>query len=514
MPLPENSLRWALDHLNKLGDSDLFPRPAELDAITPLVDDFVATLSTAEVSTLGWGAARRFMVPKDQYSFRRATQLNIRDSLILTAIVHAYGEGIKRRRRPIQDGQVYSYRFEPQSDHWLYNRDIDWSAFWQRTYDLASEYPWALTADITDFYNQIYHHTVENQLVEAGFPNPATKWTVGLLETLTAKVSRGVPVGPHAAHLLAEATLIPIDNSLASRGAVFVRFVDDVIIFATSESEAGKRLYQLAEILDKQQRLVLNKSKTEILTSVDLKAKCEAMLSERPINDFEAELVTIIRKYSKGNPYQAVLVSEISPEDLHHLRAEVLEAVISDYLASSPVNFIRLRWLLRRLAQVGHPGAVDYCLAHLDELTPALADVCHYILSAAPNYKGDLHAVGGRIIDALQHDLISESEYLQLCLISLLSRNGALDHFGRLAAMFTNASPSLRREIVLAARLGPHADWLRELKETFGGMDEWTRQAFIVACKSLPQEERKFFLNSLPKIGGLEDLLKKWAKQD
>jgi hypothetical protein len=79
--------------------------------------------------------------------------------------------------------------------------------------------------------------------------------------------------------------------------------------------------------------------------------------------------------------------------------------------------------------------------------------------------------------------------------------------------MFTNASPSLRREIVLAARLGPHADWLRELKETFGGMDEWTRQAFIVACKSLPQEERKFFLNSLPKSGGLEDLLKKWAKQ-
>ena len=139
--------------------------------------------------------------------------------------------------------------------------------------------------------------------------------------------------------------------------------------------------------------------------------------------------------------------------------------------------------------------------------------MCHYILSAAPNYKGDLHAVGGRIIDALQHDLISESEYLQLCLISLLSRNGALDHFGRLAAMFTNASPSLRREIILAARLGPHADWLRELKETFGGMDEWTRQAFIVACKSLPQEERKFFLNSLPKSGGLEDLLKKWAKQ-
>jgi retron-type reverse transcriptase len=513
MPLAEDSLRWALNHLNKLGDSDLFPRPAELDAMTPLADELIASLSSSEISALGWGAARRFMVPKDQYSFRRATQLNVRDSLILTAIMHEYGEGIENRRRPVQDEQVFSYRFEPQSDNWLYNRDIDWNAFWQRALDLTSKHAWALTADITDFYNQIYHHTVENQLIEAEFPNPARKWTMGLLETLTAKVSRGVPVGPHAAHLLAEATLIPIDNSLASRGAVFIRFVDDVIIFTSSEMEARKLLYQLTEILDKQQRLVLNKSKTEILTAESLRAKCETMLSERPINDFEAQLVTIIRKYSGGNPYQAVLVSEISPEDLHHLRAEVLEAVITDYLEATPINFIRLRWLLRRLSQVGHPGAVDYCLAHLDELTPALADACHYILSASANYKGDLNAVGARIINALQHDLIAQSEYLQLCLISLLSRNGALDHFEKLAAMFTNANPSLRREIILAARLGPHSDWLRELKEMSSGMDDWTRQAYIVACKSLPQEERKFFLNSLPKGDAVEELLKKWAKQ-
>jgi hypothetical protein len=25
--------------------------------------------------------------------------------------------------------KFFSYRFEPQSDHWLYNRDVDWNAF-------------------------------------------------------------------------------------------------------------------------------------------------------------------------------------------------------------------------------------------------------------------------------------------------------------------------------------------------------------------------------------------------
>ena len=33
MPLTKDSVEWALDHLLALGDSDLFPRPAELDVL-------------------------------------------------------------------------------------------------------------------------------------------------------------------------------------------------------------------------------------------------------------------------------------------------------------------------------------------------------------------------------------------------------------------------------------------------------------------------------------------------
>jgi hypothetical protein len=33
---------------------------------------------------------------------------------------------------------------------------------------LAGKYPYIVKTDIVDFYNQIYHHTLENQIDECG----------------------------------------------------------------------------------------------------------------------------------------------------------------------------------------------------------------------------------------------------------------------------------------------------------------------------------------------------------
>jgi retron-type reverse transcriptase len=108
----------------------------------------------------------------------------------------------------------------------------------------------------------------------------------------------------------------PVDNSLVSHGIDFLRFVDDIIVFGKSERECRKRLYEVADILDKQQRLILNPAKTKLTATDWLMEHCRGMIEDRPINDLEDHLLSIIRKHSKGNPYKAVLLSEINPEDL------------------------------------------------------------------------------------------------------------------------------------------------------------------------------------------------------
>ena len=197
MTLNASSLNWAIDFVVTHSDGDLFPKVLEVEAIQTLRSEFVKLIEGKDLSPFGVGAHRRFIVQKDEISYRQATQLHPQDSILLSAVVHQYGQGIENRRLP--PNYVFSYRFAPTSQHGLYGSQTAWNDFWTAAHAKSSQCFTVLYCDIADFYNQIYHHTVENQLIASGFPNQVIKWVLKLLGSTTAGVSRGIPIGPHGA---------------------------------------------------------------------------------------------------------------------------------------------------------------------------------------------------------------------------------------------------------------------------------------------------------------------------
>ncbi len=513
MKLSSSAVEWAIRSLLAQSDTDLFPRPLEFAVLADLLPGSAQKLADIDLSTHNPLAPRRFIVPKDDLSIRAATQFDPLDSVFLTALMYEYGHMIEKRRRPASENTIFSYRFGPSPVGDLYASRNAWNEFWARCLSESAAFTHFLVLDIADFYNQIYHHTLENQLIESGLPNQATRYVLRLLETVSAKVSRGVPVGPHAAHLLAEASLIPVDNSLAARGFRFVRFVDDIIVFASGELSARTTLYQVAEVLDKQQRLQLQKGKTRILDRATFRAYCEGMIEDRPINDLEKQLVSIVAKYSKGDPYRLVFISDLTEEDLRAFQPAVIEQILADYLAQPAPDFVRLRWFLRRLAQVGHPAAISYCLTHFERLVPAISEMCRYFVATGRGGATvDWRAVGAELITLLDNGLVLSNEYFQLSLHSLFALEPQLDHLPFLIQRYKASSPYIRRKIILAAARANVADWLRELKEDAMAMDPWTKRAFLIAARSLPMEERRFFLRFASADSLMEQLIVDWAK--
>lgn len=514
LKLSPDSVEWSIASLNRRSDTDLFPRPVELDALVEAGPQVLTRITALDISQHSPSAPRRFIVPKDDLSYRAATQLDPLDSVILTALIYEFGSGIEQRRIDRSANSIFSYRFAPTADGALYDSGDAWNAFWSQCYEISKSSSFALVVDVADFYNQISHHTLENQLDESGFPREAIKWILDLFKRVTANVSRGIPVGPHPAHLLAEASLIPVDNSLSSRGITFCRFVDDIVLFAESETQARERLYQVAETLDKQQHLQLQRAKTKILTSKDLQDLALSMIEDQPINDLERELLDIIRKYSGGNPYQAVFIGDLSEEELRAFSEPAVLRILDDYLAAKEPNFVRLRWFLRRLAQVGHPAAVRYCIRRLPEMTPALSEICHYLVAvSAANTPIDWPSTGEALLEAFDSNLIQSNEYFQLSLLGVFTREARLDHISRILGRYRGAAPTVRREIILAAAESGAIDWLRELKGDVVGMDPWTKRAFLYAARKLPADERNFFIRSLKLSSILDDIIGKWVRK-
>lgn len=513
MNLNADSIRWAIQSLAKLGDTDLFPVPVEFRVLADSTETYVADISAIDISMHQPGPFRRFIVPKDDMSYRAATQLDPLDNVIFTAIVHQFGSLVETRRRPVDEKSVFSYRFSPSPDGDLYDANESWNKFWRSCFDRSNKAQAMLVVDISDFYNQIYHHTIENQLIESKFPNQVTQWILRLLGSASAKSSRGIPIGPHPTHLLAELSMIPVDNSMAATGMIFCRFVDDIVIFADNQSEARICLYRLAEILDKQQRLHLQKSKTKIYNRTEFEKYCETMVEDRPINDLEEKLIHIISKHSKANPYRTIFLSDLSEEELRAISPEVIEKILSDYLAMAQPDFVRLRWLIRRLAQTRHPAGVSFLLSHFDNLMPALSDICHYFASVGAVGGYDYPVIGGELIRILDNEIIQSNEYFQLSILSMFNRAVELDHTSKVLNRYSTSSQELRREIILTAAASGNSDWLRERKEEFKSMAPWTRRAFLYAAKLLPTDERKYFLRHAVTEDFLENIIIKWAKR-
>ena len=510
MVLKIDSIIWALDFLCNHSDGDLFPKLPEMDVINNDAESFAKVLSSKPLAELIPGACRRFIVPKDEVSYRQATQLDPQDNIILSALIYQYGSGIEARRK--NDDTVFSYRFLPSKEYGLYSRNEAWNRFWIKCYKLSKKFDTILYCDISDFYNQIYHHTVENQLAESGFSNQAIKWIIKLLESTTAGVSRGVPIGPHGIHLIAESTLIPIDNSLSAKGITFCRYADDIILFCKSRVEARSFLSILATTLDTQQRLTLQRHKTKFYNKNNFSDLCHNMIEDRPINPDEDKILKIVKKYSNGDPYQVISYNQISEEDWKQIDTRIIKKIINEYLCQQNVDYIRLRWFYRRLSQIGHIGAIQISLDKFEELGPCLATICSYIASIEIFEENQWKEVGEDLLNLLDQNEIAQNEYFRLSILSLFTKNTHINHISKLIRKYPSSEQFVRREIILAASINDEIDWLRELKESFQSMDSWQKTAYIYSLRSFPKDERKYFINNQTITRPFEQFLAKKVK--
>lgn len=507
MHLKETSLDWALKHVRKEGDTDLFPQPFEFEVIKKYWPTVRTDLKKIQINSHTWQGPRRLMVPKSEFGFRTVCQLDPLDSILFAALIREIGAKIEGKRLPQSQNSVFSYRFNPSASGRLYSASTGWEEFWKVSSTHCDAHPFVLVADLNDFYNQIYHHTIENQLNECGVGTGYWHALRNLLANVTEGVSRGVPIGPHPSHLIAEMSMIPVDQFMQSEGLVFTRYVDDIHVFCTSKLAARSALYKLADFLDKTQKIQFNRQKTRIVESRDYKAVCEENSVDKPINDLEREILKTVRSHTKS-PYERIRIPKLSNDDLAKLSQENIEKVLQGYLEAEEVDYIRLRWFIRRLAQVGVGGGVAFMVRRFDELLPAVAEVGKYFEAAATNFDGEWKDIGDDLLKLYRADVVQASEYLKIVILSLFSRIKDLNHISSLTSLYAESSAMCQRKIMLAAAQAKAASWLSTLKGAYKNADPWNRRAIIYSLRALPKDERDFWLKSVKRrVAGLDILI-------
>jgi hypothetical protein len=268
--LKQNYLEWALDHLQRYSDSDFYPRLFEFEAISHNWSEVKDYLLSIELEDYQPKSTMIQLAPKPDGNFRIVHQLDPLDSLIYVSLVREVCEVIEKYRIPEDRNIACSYRIKPNFEGSFFSDDNGWDSFINKTEELATEFAdgYVIIADITDFYNQIYVHRINNLIVEAGQGayDKQAEIIEKFLLLLGGNTSRGIPVGPAPSIVLAELIMSSIDNKILPYSENFVRYVDDIRIFFNSVEEAVTAFHDLTSYLYSYHRLVFATQKTRIMT--------------------------------------------------------------------------------------------------------------------------------------------------------------------------------------------------------------------------------------------------------
>ena len=152
----------------------------------------------------------------------------------------------------------------------------------------AEEYAYAAKIDLQGCYDHIQHDILQKEISEYlqlddDFEWLLTQymkmpvWIEQRMETRTDGLLQGAPLSP----LLCNLYFHPFDLFMEAKDTAFIRYADDIVLFANTAEAAHSLLSQAADYIQKELKLSVNQKKSAVRASVDMKYLGHSFVRDR-----------------------------------------------------------------------------------------------------------------------------------------------------------------------------------------------------------------------------------------
>lgn len=526
-----------------LTDVDVFARPFEIDMLkkeivkTKVVEAIKISLKENSIKSLGVTPISYVLVPKKElFDFRKCALIQPLDELKYLSLVLQIADKIEVMRISKSKNNIFSYRFKPQKGY-LFDPNYNFTSFREYVSKKSNQHNInvVVSCDIGNFYDRLNLHRLEcilssNEKIDKKIVHQINE----LLLFWSNRDSYGLPVGSNASRILAEASLIEVDNYLISKKIDFCRFVDDYRIFAKDAVTAHHSLSILVDRLNKE-GLFLNTSKTEIKDV----SKAENNHDDDPIQPIETNeeipqnvtidevmlrnkfnIPKIIRGYSGLIPTKFRKLTEKERNKLLESNLEVLYQEIESSTLMEPKAFVELIKTAIAQEQSEYLVKTIIILKNFPQFLPYTLDVIikhEYLLSEQQIQS---------IEEELQGWLVSSnySEYILVYLVRFFSlgkfknKKILFDYFRLLKR---NAGNYIGRAVLEELEGLIARGEVLEIRDYYIRADLWEKRqiARIIDIHISDGEKRPFFKNILAQdndifLGFIKDFFSKSGRKE
>jgi hypothetical protein len=497
--LEKEDLEFARRHLERFEDTDFFPPLEEYQAIWADWDNFVGALSKTNVAKLPLEVATSMPVAKGLSTYRIVHQLQPLTCIAYTALVHKVAPAIEQARFTAERCIACSNRYSPD-DGAFFSAGTGYDQYRGQSFDLALKREYVATADISDFFNQIYSHRVRGSIEAADKQlELVARDLEHVIHVANATASKGIPVGCDASRLIAEGIMVDIDQLIAREGLEHTRYVDDIRIFSDNEQDLRSMIETLSEYLYSHHRLNLNSQKTGVYSN-------EEFLKRIAPDYTDAETDAAMAKLAEIDPYGDAGFDEndVPDEDvLEEISTTIRERAARD----SYVDHNLLKSFLKRCRFADSLVYVELANDYPETFVPVFHELAKVLETTIQAHGADAVA---RLVLTLRQSPHYRRKAVALWLNWVCSGSSELLRYGDVAA---DAFSSSVRVQARAAKTSKDLAWIRGKRETFLWLPPADKLATMSSFSLLGRDERGVLLGQIDeqRATPVELAVKRWV---
>jgi RNA-directed DNA polymerase len=267
--IDELDFKKAFDRVKHDSRFDFLQFPVEINIFEEYYEDNINYLKeTINQGTYSIKSLRKIWVPKSGFFLRPGSIPYLEDRILFQAIVDRIAPELENLLPPFEQQIVFSSRLsqDPQSKSMFRNLRNLWLQFQAKAVAYCEEpnTHYVLESDIASYFENIDLRLLADTLDSSGLSPKYIDVIQQILQKWANGRTRGLPQMLAPCTLLGNVYLSQVDKNMSLYGYKYIRYVDDMRVFVSSEIELRKALLDLTEelkncyltsVLDKQNPL-------------------------------------------------------------------------------------------------------------------------------------------------------------------------------------------------------------------------------------------------------------------
>jgi len=224
----------------------------------------------------------------------------------------------------------------------------------------------------------------------------------------------------------------------------------------------------------------------------------------------------LLAEIGVADPYEEIDYTSLPEEYQAAIDNLNLQGILQEHIDEDEPDLSLLKFLLRRLAQLGASETVDLIFSNFQKFVPVMRETIEYLLRLNSLTAAQKAALGKKLLDIYKDESATAShlEYSRMYLLRPFAVDVSWNSEDQYVKLFNDAPDEFaRREILLAMGRAKQAFWFRSRKQNLHEMTPWIRRAFIYGASCLPSEEFKHWIRGIDgQLDVVERAVAHWAR--